>query len=67
MVAGVCAGLSAHFGKDATIVRIVWTVAALIPPLFPGLSAYIVCWLLMPPDTAREQASAAAGEVTSLR
>lgn len=67
MLAGVCAGLSAHFGKDATIVRIVWAVAALIPPLFPGMAAYIVCWLLMPPDTARERAAEPAGEAAPLR
>lgn len=48
MVAGVCAGGATYFGKDVTLIRIVWALAALIPPLFPGIVAYIVCWLLMP-------------------
>ncbi len=51
MVAGVCAGTATYFGKDITLVRILWTLTALIPPLFPGAVAYVVCWLLMPLDS----------------
>ncbi len=48
MLVGVCAGCAQYLRKDVTLVRIVWSLAALIPPLFPGIVAYVVCWLLMP-------------------
>ncbi len=48
MLAGVCSGCAAYFAKDVTVVRIAWTLSALIPPLFPGVAAYAICWLLMP-------------------
>lgn len=48
MVGGVCSGFAYYFAKDVTIIRIVWTLAALIPPLFPGIAAYLVGWILMP-------------------
>ena len=48
MVAGVCGGCADYFRQDVTLVRIVWVLAALSPPLFPGIAAYVVCWLLMP-------------------
>lgn len=48
MIAGVCAGYASYFGKDVTLIRIVWVLAALIPPLFPGIAAYVISWLLMP-------------------
>lgn len=54
MLAGVCAGVAQYFEKDITLVRITWTLAALLPPLFPGLAAYVVSWLLMPPPARLE-------------
>lgn len=54
MVVGVCGGCASYFGKDVTLVRIVWSLAALIPPLFPGVVAYVVCWLLMPVEDETE-------------
>ena len=48
MVAGVCGGCAKHFALDVAIVRVVWTLAALVPPLFPGVAAYLVSWFLMP-------------------
>jgi phage shock protein C len=48
-VAGVCAGLARYFDVDPSLVRIVWLVLTLCPP-FPGIVAYIVCWIVMPLD-----------------
>ncbi len=59
MVTGICAGCASYFEKDVTVIRIAWVLAALIPPLFPGLVAYVICWLLMPvssdPETGEQQ------------
>lgn len=62
MLAGVCAGCAKHFAKDVRICRIMWTVAALIPPFFPGVAAYLVCWLLMPAPADSSPASATVSE-----
>lgn len=46
MIAGVCSGIAAFFGIDATIVRLIFVVA-----LFAGGAAipvYLVLWLVMP-------------------
>ena len=58
MVAGVCSGFARHFGKDVAMVRIIWVLAAILPPLFPGVSAYVLGWLLMPPAADPETARA---------
>jgi len=46
-IAGVCGGLAEYFGVDSTIVRLIWIVAAILPP-FPAIIAYLVAWLIVP-------------------
>lgn len=58
MVAGVCSGCASYFGKDPTTLRVIWAIAAVIPPIFPGVVAYLVCWLLLPVDPAEEAPAA---------
>jgi phage shock protein C len=48
-IAGVCGGVARYLDADPTLVRILWILAALFPPL-PGIVAYIVCWAVMPID-----------------
>jgi phage shock protein C len=47
-IAGVCAGLADYFGKDVTMVRIIYVIATCIwPPIM--ICAYIfMAWLLDP-------------------
>ena len=48
-IAGVCAGLSAYFDTDVTIVRLAWVILSIIPGVFiGGLVAYIAAWILAP-------------------
>ena len=54
MLAGVCSGCASYFGKNVTILRVIWLIAALIPPVFPGVVAYLVCWLLLPVDASQD-------------
>ncbi len=67
MIAGVCVGCARYFGKDVTIVRAVWTLAAITPPIFPGVVAYVIGWLLMPGPAAMPSGErpAASGAVAS--
>lgn len=47
MIGGVCGGLGAYFGIDATIVRLVFVLAVL-----SGLSPfiYLILWIVMPQE-----------------
>jgi phage shock protein C len=57
-IAGVCGGVARYFDMDVSLVRIIWILAAIFPPL-PGIVAYIVCWAVMPVDPlpARESSN----------
>lgn len=46
MVAGVAGGLGAYFGLDATLIRVLFAVFAVLGG--SGIIIYLVCWLLMP-------------------
>ena len=48
-LAGVCGGVARYFDLDVTLVRIVWILLTILPPL-PGIIAYVVCWIVMPQD-----------------
>jgi phage shock protein C len=48
-IAGVCAGFARYLDVDVTLVRIIWVMLTVIPPV-PGLIAYIVCMFAMPQD-----------------
>jgi phage shock protein PspC (stress-responsive transcriptional regulator) len=45
-IAGVCAGFAAYFDVDATLIRLVWLMAALLAGW--GFIAYIIAWIVMP-------------------
>ncbi len=48
-IAGVCAGVARYLGVDVSLVRILWVVLSIYPPLI-GVVVYIVCWVVMPKD-----------------
>ena len=52
MLAGVCGGLGAYFGVDATAMRVGTIVVAILTGIFPLIIAYILCAIVMPADTA---------------
>lgn len=52
---GVCAGIAEYFGWDVTILRVVWTVLAILGAGSPVLF-YFILWLLMP-DAAKTSMS----------
>jgi phage shock protein C len=45
-VAGVAQGMADWSGMPVMLVRLLW-VLALLPGGFPGVLAYLVCWLLI--------------------
>ena len=49
-IAGVAAGLADYFDVDVTLVRIIWVIL-LLPGGLPGLIPYLICWIMIPPET----------------
>ena len=49
VVAGVCAGLAAYFGIDATLVRLVFAVLTVFGGL--GILLYLCAWVIIPDET----------------
>jgi phage shock protein C len=58
-IAGVCAGVARYLELDVTLVRILWILVTIFPPI-PGIVAYIVCWIAMPEDPKPVSSSDAA-------
>jgi len=45
-LAGVCGGLAEYFNTDATLIRVLFVVFAVLGG--PGLLAYLVLWIAVP-------------------
>jgi phage shock protein C len=45
-LAGVCGGLAQYFNTEATLIRILFVVLALLGG--PGLVIYLVMWIIVP-------------------
>ncbi len=48
LVAGVCAGLGAYFGIDATIVRLIFAAFTIFFGM--GILLYLLAWLIIPEE-----------------
>ena len=47
-LAGVCGGLAQYFNTDATLIRVLFVVLALLGG--PGLAIYLVLWIVVPEE-----------------
>jgi phage shock protein C len=67
-IAGIAGGMAAYFGIDATLVRIVWVITALMGW---GILAYLILWIVLPkgtpstPAIRRAEESYARGEISA--
>jgi phage shock protein PspC (stress-responsive transcriptional regulator) len=70
MLAGVAAGIAQHFNIDVTIVRVVFTVLAIVgftglaylgglPLYLGGIPLYLACWLLIPEEGSEHSIASA--------
>ncbi|HZD44247.1 MAG TPA: PspC domain-containing protein [Methanomicrobiales archaeon] len=51
IIAGVAGGIGEFYNIDPTIIRIVWAVITIIPPItFFSILAYILAWILIPEE-----------------
>ncbi|MFC6295570.1 PspC domain-containing protein [Lactiplantibacillus daoliensis] len=46
VIAGVIGGIAEHFDWNANLARLIFVILA-ITPMFPGIIAYLVLWLIM--------------------
>jgi len=49
ILGGVCGGMAEWLGWDPTLVRILYVIVSIASVAFPGILAYLVLWLIMPP------------------
>jgi phage shock protein C len=56
MIAGVCSGLGKYFDIDATLIRLVFVVAAILGG--HGVLAYLICLILIPLEPEDKPAEA---------
>lgn len=48
-IAGVCGGLAAYFGVDATPIRLLWVIVSILAgAVIGGVIAYLLAWLVVP-------------------
>ncbi|ALO03469.1 PspC domain-containing protein [Lactiplantibacillus paraplantarum] len=50
VIAGVIGGIAEHFNWNTNVTRLLFVILA-ITPMFPGIIAYLVLWLLMKDPT----------------
>lgn len=48
-ISGLCAGIAEYLNVDPSIIRLLWVMATIFTGLFPGVLAYIVGALVVPP------------------
>src|SRR5437870_7669597 len=66
MLGGVSAGLAAYFDIDPVLVRLIWVVGSIFSGGMLAL-AYIVLWIIVPPeDYAGQSASAVRDNVNEI-
>jgi phage shock protein PspC (stress-responsive transcriptional regulator) len=49
VLGGVCAGLARQFGISPSTLRLLFVISCVLPG--PQFIAYVVLWIVMPPDT----------------
>jgi phage shock protein PspC (stress-responsive transcriptional regulator) len=48
MIAGVCAGIARRYGLSRTGLRLAFVISCVLPG--PQFIAYLLLWILLPPD-----------------
>jgi phage shock protein PspC (stress-responsive transcriptional regulator) len=49
VLGGVCSGLARYFGMSPSLLRLLFVISCVLPG--PQFIAYLVLWLVLPPDT----------------
>lgn len=52
MMFGVCIGLAHYLGLNVTMLRLAFALTTVFTAVIPGVIAYFVCAIIIPPDDA---------------
>jgi len=55
IIGGVCGGIAKYLGWDPAIVRLLYVLISIFSAAFPGIFVYIILWIVMPEDNARQE------------
>jgi phage shock protein PspC (stress-responsive transcriptional regulator) len=50
LIAGVCGGLAEWLGWSPLLVRLLYVAVSVVSAAFPGILAYLILWIVMPPE-----------------
>jgi phage shock protein PspC (stress-responsive transcriptional regulator) len=49
-LAGLCGGLGVYLKIDPVIVRLIWVGVTCLTGFAPGIVAYLIAWIIVPPE-----------------
>lgn len=49
-LSGVCGGIAGYFQVDSSLVRLSWIIITILTGVVPGIVAYIVAAIVIPPE-----------------
>jgi phage shock protein C len=49
-LSGVCGGIAEYFQVDSSLVRLSWIIITILTGVVPGIVAYIVAAIVIPPE-----------------
>lgn len=49
-LSGVCGGVADYFQVDSSLVRLSWIIITILTGVVPGIVAYIVAAIVIPPE-----------------
>jgi phage shock protein C len=62
-VAGICAGLGEYVSIDPVVIRLGWVAVTVMTGIVPGALAYLVAWIIVPPEPVSSRPVPSASEV----
>ena len=51
-LSGVCGGIAEYFAIDPSLVRLAWVILTILSGIVPGIIAYIIAAIVIPPSPA---------------
>ena len=54
MIAGICGGIAEYTSQDATLVRLLVVLAALLTAIVPFVFIYFISWIIIPDEDKLE-------------
>lgn len=53
-IAGVCGGMGEYLGLDTIVMRLIWVFVTFVSGIVPGIAVYVLAWIIVPEEPARD-------------